>query len=375
MQVVTRESVSTDICVHCIAKLRVSYEFNDMCKKSSKKLQGYLRALISKGNEKVDSATFVNTELSVVVTPLRGYENYDQPNIESYSFNTESHVHREKRKRITKEQRCSLLKRLLTNTESHSKERDKHSYDYYHKSHQPNDYCDFKGGLRGIINFTKNYEFGVKLDKNYNYDGTPLDKLKKFSNDFFRKDFSAFRNTILYIIENKDNFYDSGDSEDEFFNTPPDESDSEENLVKFEEVIIEPDVRIKTEMDYEEEDEATSFSYHGDYEDNIETRNQVKKEAFDNYLSEKSSTSFPSHSVCEDLGMSSSSMQILKNFVGSYSHKRTFSPHNARCRTRDNPYINPLLKEQFLYRSFKCHKCSRYFKSPGYLKAHNSKVH
>ncbi|KAJ8983775.1 hypothetical protein NQ317_000335, partial [Molorchus minor] len=75
---------------------------------------------------------------------------------------------------------------------------------------------------------------------------------------------------------------------------------------------------------------------------------------------------------------SDSSIQLLRSLVGGYHHmphnqRRTFSQSNVRCRTRDNPYINPLLKDQFLHRCFKCEKCNRYFKSPGYLKAHYSK--
>lgn len=276
---------------------------------------------------------------------------------------------KEKRKRITKEQRCSLLKRLLTNTESNKKSHDKYFSNYYKSTFSERNY---KGGLRNIINFTKNYEFG---DTKYSYKQvTPLDKLKAFSEQFFQTDFSDFRNTILYIIENKDSLDDSGDSEDDLFDDL-NEEESEVTNVKFEEVIVEPDLKIKTEIDFEEEGECASYEYYGEYGDQIPDETIVKMEEGHQEDSEVSKISFLNQHH-NDFGTSSSdSMQILNNFVGSYVHKRTFFSNNVRCRTRDNPYINPMLKEQFLYRSFKCDKCSRYFKSQGYLKAHYTKIH
>lgn len=340
-----------------------------MCKKSHKKLQGYLKAILSKNiDEKVGN--FVNTDLNVVVTPLRGYEE------EYYGFDNEHqqieiHQFKEKRKRITKEQRCSLLKRLLTNTEVHKKSHDKYFYNNYYKSTFSEK--NVKGGLRNIINFTKNYEFG-KTNRYVNKQTTPLDKLKAFSEQFFQTDFSEFKNTILYIIENRDNLDDSENSEDDLFDTiNEDESDSKEGIVKFEEVIVEPDLKIKTEIDFEEEGECTPYEYYGEYGDPIDVK--MEEDFLEEIKRSKTSHFIPNQHCHEPFGTSSNSMQILNNFVGSYSHKRTFFSNNVRCRTRDNPYINPLLKEQFLYRSFKCDKCSRYFKSQGYLKAHYTKIH
>lgn len=344
-----------------------------MCKKSQKKLQSYLKAILAKNNdEKIEN--FVNTELNVVVTPLRGYEeectNFD--NLDCEHLQTEVQQFKEKRKRITKEQRCSLLKQLLTNTEVHNKNHDKHFFNNYYKSSFSG---SIKGGLKNIINFTKNYEFG---NTKYNKQCTPLDKLKAFSEEFFLKDFSDFRNTILYIIENKDNLYDSGDSEDDLFDSPDeDEPHLKEDIVKFEEVIVEPDLKIKTEMDYEEDGECTPYGYYGEYGDNYDDKAVVKMEESPEVIKNSEKLNCLPQQYHHDLfgSSSSNSMQILNNFVGSYGHRRTFFSNNVRCRTRDNPYINPLLKEQFLYRSFKCHKCSRYFKSQGYLKAHYTKIH
>ncbi|KAG5878958.1 hypothetical protein JTB14_032174 [Gonioctena quinquepunctata] len=368
--VITRESLSTEICLQCIAKLRVSYQFLNMCKKSSKTLQGYLRALISKDEDKINPTDFVNTELSVVVSPIKDNSLYK---VCDYNDN-ESNGGREKRRRITKEQRCSLLKRLLTPSENNEQQRDKLSY-------IKNIYSDGKstensrGGLKNIINFTRNYEFGVKLDKNSNYECTPLEKLQAFSNEFFKNDFSEFRNTVLYIIEHKDNLYDSGDSEDEYFNfeTCEEEQSSKKCVVKFEEVIVEPDIKIKTEMEFEDENYDQQY-----FDDTFKCKQEIKEESENEYSNVNSSEESPSASFNDyisKVSSSSDSIQFLNDFVGAYPHRRTFSPGNVRCRTRDNPYINPLLKQQFLYRSFKCDKCSRYFKSPGYLKAHYSKVH
>lgn len=355
----------------CLAKLRVSYEFNDMCRKSHKKLKGYLKAILSKNSdEKVDK--FVNTDLNVVVTPLRGYEEtYSYDNTDNEYLHTEVHF-KEKRKRITKEQRCSLLKRLLTNTEGHKKNHDKYFHNYFKSTFSdPN----VKGGLKNIINFTKNYEFG---DKYSHKECTPLDKLKAFSEEFFQTDFSDFKNTILYIIENKDSLDDSEESEEDLFDSPDEEEfDKKEEIMKFEEVIVEPDLKIKTEIDFEDEGECTSYEYYGEYGDHMMNKSVIKMEdnSENNKISEISKTF--TNEQCYDLfePSSNNSMQILNNFVGSYSHRRTFFSNNVRCRTRDNPYINPMLKEQFLYRSFKCDKCSRYFKSQGYLKAHYTKIH
>ncbi|CAG9854884.1 unnamed protein product [Phyllotreta striolata] len=353
--VVTKESISSEICVDCLSKLRTSYHFLNMCKKSTKKLYGYYKTLLSKDGKEEDLNQFINTELHVEVTPIR------TANKESWSDNYTPSV-REKRKRITKEQRCSLLKRLLTNPEQCKKERKTTTND------------TFVGGLKDIIDFTKNYEFGEVLDKNSYYDPTALDKLKVFSVNFFKRDFSDFNNTILYIIENKDNLLEYGDSEEEeFFNEDPELKESNKNIVKVEEVIIEPDIKIKTEFEY---DEGTSLDNSYYDVDDLPCKTEIKEELeCSDEPSNNSSTNYDYPITPPAISEKVNSIASLNNFVGNYQHKRTFSPSNVRCRTRESPYINPRLQQQFLYRSFMCDKCSRYFKSPGYLKAHYSKIH
>ncbi|KAJ8921043.1 hypothetical protein NQ315_015839 [Exocentrus adspersus] len=360
--VVNRESLSTEICVHCITKLRISYQFHNMCRKSTKTLQGYLEALFCANSEPVPSEKLVKSELNVVVAPLNGCLG------NNVSLSSNIQTHREKRKRITKEQRCSLLKRLLTPTENFRKERDKYSYD-------PSITYNDKGGLKDIIRFTKNYEFG-KIDKNSNYEPTPLDKLTAFSKEFFRKDFSEFKNTVLYIIENRNNLDDNFDSDEEnFFSSPEEEEDTKENILKFEEVIIEPDIKIKTEPEYEDEEGSVYEPYVS-----IECKKEVEEKDPTSHYYSTTNASCPVPGSFNGFPRgypATSSIQLLDSMVGGYheNQRRTFSQSNVRCRTRDNPYINPMLKNQFLYRSFKCEKCNRYFKSQGYLKAHFSKVH
>ncbi|KAL3277661.1 hypothetical protein HHI36_013007 [Cryptolaemus montrouzieri] len=48
--VINRESLSTKICTLCIKKLRISYEFHNMCKRSTSLLQGLLTELMKNNN-------------------------------------------------------------------------------------------------------------------------------------------------------------------------------------------------------------------------------------------------------------------------------------------------------------------------------------
>ncbi|KAJ8931959.1 hypothetical protein NQ314_015078 [Rhamnusium bicolor] len=170
----------------------------------------------------------------------------------------------------------------------------------------------------------------------------------------------------------------------QFHDIPDEEEDTKENIVKFEEVIVEPDIKIKTEMEFEDEGECM-YSFDESYIE-VECKKEMEEqdrriEASANHHCSMLPIPMPSNyseymRSFGHIGTSNTSMQLLDNLVGSYqSQRRTFSQSNVRCRTRENPYINPTLKDQFLYRSFKCEKCNRYFKSPGYLKAHYSKVH
>lgn len=301
-----------------------------MCKKSTKILHSYLTELIGSNQKPKD---FINSELKVRLSPL-----------------TVHNVH--KRKRITKEQRCSLLKRLLA-PNGKFKERDKSDS---HSTNWQN------GGLKEILNFTRNYEFGWHQNE-----PTHLDKLQEFSTNFFQNDFTEFRDTILYIIDNKDNFSDSEDEDD---------CDLEEMIVKqesakFEEVLVEPDIKIKREIEYEESVSPYNF---------VETEMQCKEECIEeseDFTTQSSfTTDLPNNKshFCDQ-----NSMYMLDKFVDSYAHnniiRKSFSSQNVRCRTRNNPYISPILKEQFFLKSFRCEQCNRYFKSLAYLKSHNSKVH
>lgn len=321
LQVVGRESLSTEICLQCVIKLRISYQFQLMCRKSSKILQGYLEELIGPG--KIDPDTFVSSDLIVSVTPISNVP--------------ESPCKR--KQRISKEQRCSLLKKLLTQNDTTNKnDLRKYTHPY-----------DDGGGLRNIINFTRNYEFTCG-----NKDKTSLDKLTEFSQDFFKHDFSDFRNTILYIIENKDAESDDDDLFDDY---------NEEDEFKFD------PANIKQEIPDCENDSCTE-STDGEIDNKfVEPEIEIKEE--------ESTFSFLKDCTDHKNNNSQNAMQLLDQLVNNYStgQRKSFSPTSVRCRTRNNPYISPSLKQQFLYRNFKCNRCDRYFKSPGYLKAHKTKVH
>jgi hypothetical protein len=317
----------------------MSYDFQNMCKQSTKILQGYLTELISTSN-KISPETFVNSELRVTLSPLC------------------KNVF--KRKRITKIQRCSLLKKLLMSRKNCMRKekgppKKKREVKSVHK-----------GGLRSIIDFTRNYDFGYKIDGNHNNcllsDATPLTKLANFTNTFFINNFAEFRNTILYIIENKDSLSESDDDDDMFDSYIP-----EPGEVKCEEVVVEPDIKIKTEFDYDDCETAFSCNY---YVETSYSDTECKKENFeaeDNPIKQE---------PAEYQEQPHNSVQMLDKLVGNLGQqRRAFSHHSVRCRTRGNPYINPKLKQQFQFKSFQCEKCNRYFKSPGYLKAHVSKIH
>lgn len=399
----------------CVQKLRISYEFHRMCQQSSKILQGYLAELLSV-SEKITPEQFVNSELRVTIQPL-------------------SRTHNQRKKRVSKEQRCSLLKKLLLKTNAakkcesdvrgapvvqHKKVAEKH-----------------RGGLRDLINFTKNFDFGFKIDSYKNYDHSPLEKLSNFSNNFFCVDFSEFRSTILYVIENEV-LTDSEEEEMlaslEVGGENYEESDSEWNVnkqIKIEEVVVEPDVKIKQEYEFESEDYDNGDMY--DYSSNFvevcyDDENsdvKIKTEAPDstnqnNFISQSQSTyigqnkllaeiipiaprsttvnNVSSHSTLNNNKLETSSLcskyktlcsvlnsplndtppatELLGQFVARFASqsRKSLSPNSIRCRTRGNPYINPHLQRQFQLRSFKCNTCNRRFKSPGYLNAHIVKL-
>lgn len=280
-----------------------------------------------------------------------------------------------RRKRIGKDQRCSLLKRLLSKI---TNEQIVHNVHISGLTQLCDRIQDTNGaeeslakseetkskGLQDLLNFTKNYNFGYDISKpSNNFDLTPIDCLTKFTDSFFYDHFGDYRDVILHVRDNLDS--DSSDDELMF------EECNECVNIKQEIVIVEPDLNFKKELFYEEEEEYEHTSDH-------DNENQEEPE----------NLSFESTTQPETNKMLSLPYPIVKpnyfqfNILREYSEvpmynfrkHRTLSPNSVKCRTRGNPFINPLLKNQFQMRNFKCSICNRRFKSPGYLKAHCSKL-
>lgn len=379
-----------------------------MCEQSSKILQGYLTELLSV-SEKNCSEQFLNSELRVTLQPL-------------------NKVHQQRKKRVSKEQRCSLLKKLLLKTNAaknndvnnvpavqHKKVAEKH-----------------RGGLRDLINFTKNFDFGFKVEHCRNYDHSPLEKLSDFSRNFFCVDFSEFKSTILCVIENE--VLTDSEEEETLASLDINESDSEcivNKEIKIEEVIVEPDIKVKKEYDFENEEYENSDIYEcssnfvevcydedvndakikNESTDNIKKNNSIPEATFVGqnkllaeiipivpYNTSVINSAFTSinnnnndklgnialsskyKALCSVLNSPLSenppATELLGQFVARFANqsRKTISPHSIRCRTRGNPYINPHLQKQFQLRSFTCNTCNRRFKSPGYLNAHIVKL-
>lgn len=277
-----------------------------MCKKSTTILQGILTDLVSDSDE-ITSEKFPNSELRVTLLPVK--------------LSQGSSV----------ENNGSLLKSLLSsNSTLKNKTEINTSNDLQ------------RGGLKNIIAFTRSFDFGYGGNNE-----SSLSKLVQFSESFFKRDFSAFQSTVLYIIEDENYL----DDEDEMFNIVPDEITE----LKFEEVIVEPDIRIKTEI--------------------IDGVESPCDEIYDNVIIKTESPETFDQDCLENVQYHTEVPFIENlNYLNKLYH-RTYSHNNVRCRTRENPYINPYLKKQFMFRSFQCIKCPRYFKTPGYLKAHCAKVH
>lgn len=374
-----------------------------MCKQSTKILQGYLTELLSV-SDKVSSEQFVNSELKVTIEPL-------------------IRLHHHRKKRVSKEQRCSLLKKLLLKTKEHENtDKHKNGLTYGTVPTRRKTPEKYRGGLRDLINFTKNFDFGFKIENYKNYEDTPLEKLEDFSHNFFFTDYSDFKSKILYILENDDTTEDSED--EEMVRILGNNNDIVS--CKIEEVIIEPDLEIKQEFDFEYEDEENyepTYDYSSSFVEacyDSDSNIKVKKEPPDQRdLKEPNPcTTFVGHNKflaeiipimpqCSSLPPNSSKTnsvnnndhlsdkyktlcsvlnspiregpaptELLGQFVSQFAHnsRKTLSPSSIRCRTRGNPYINPQLQKQFQLRSFRCHTCNRRFKSPGYLNAHIVKL-
>ncbi|XP_066156142.1 chromosome partition protein Smc-like isoform X2 [Euwallacea fornicatus] len=381
---ISEDSISTAICEKCVNKLRVSYHFLNMCKKSTNIIQGYVDKLnfahdkyntetVSNDNRGLAIA-FRNSELNVEIEKLsiESDNNLFESSIRNYSG--------KKKQRITKGQRCSLLQQLLNRPK---RDADKSIISCYPR------YDHTKGGLKSIIDFTRNYEF--TLDKNSNIETTPLDKLTAFSKNYFKRDFSEFRDHILDVIESEEKFeYDSDfESQEEDFLSEEEDGSVQDNI---EEVVVEQDTKIKKEIiignNDEDEDSRCPLDYlETSFEEMAEVKNEPEEPEFEVEdhmhdlnlnLRVKEDPAEKDFSLTKRLNLNSSpAVKLLDRLVASYpmNSRKVFSSSNVRCRTRDHPYINPILKNQFLYRSFKCERCNRSFKSQGYLKAHTSKVH
>lgn len=371
-----------------------------MCRKSTKILQGYLAELLSV-SDKVTSDDFVNSELQVTVQPL-------------------IRLHHHRKKRVSKEQRCSLLKRLLLKTKDYDHGKEKNGLMHGTVPTRKKIPEKYRGGLRDLINFTRNFDFGFKIDNYKNYDNTPLEKLEDFAHSFFYTDYSDFKSKVLYILENEDSAEDS--EEEELTHILEDNNNMES--CKFEEVIIEPDVEIKEEQEFEYEDNyEPTYDYSSNFveacydnDSNIKTKKEPPDEqdvkphipystfvGHNQFLAEiipimPQSSSVPSNSskthsvnnsdhlsdkyktLCSVLNtpvqQAPAPTELLGQFVAQFAHhtRKTLSPSSIRCRTRGNPYISPQLQKQFQLRSFRCNTCNRRFKSPGYLNAHIVKL-
>lgn len=427
-QVITRESLSTQICSSCVHKLRISYQFQDMCKKSTAILQQYLTELLSASDE-ISADKFLNSELTIT---------------------TKSTLPKPRRKRVGKDERCSLLKKLLSRITREQIVHNIHihglaklcdkipsamnnqpriekpnidvSLQKLEKQKENNKSC----GLRNLLDFTKDFDFGYDLSTdrnctNNNFDLTPLEQLAKFTQSFFYDHFGDYRETILHVDDNVD--FDSSDDEKMF-----EENFAETRVIKEEIVIVEPDLNLKKEMFYDESEDADVISNYDftsrfvqacydngqDIKSEIQKDHQIiKQESEDNecdneeynYISHvaqndrlaeiipippPSSVFATSHKdptvqrntdypltmnlLSTPSSIHSPYLKQLEDTQMNYKRHRTLSPYSVKCRTRGNPFINPQLKKQFQTRNFKCSTCSRRFKSPGYLKAHCSKL-
>lgn len=217
-----------------------------MCKKSTRILQGYVEKLTDTDG-KISEICELNIDIDKL--PTTEQLTVQEESIEKTTvYTSKSKIYwrnsGRRKQRITKVQRCSLLQQILNKPK---KERDK-SY------LQQNTFDYTNGGLKDIIDFTQNYEFSLNLDKNCNIETTPLDKLAAFSKNYFRRDFSEFKNHILYIIENQEQFdqcsnYDSDECSESDLNTTTRDVSSEE-------IMVEPDIKVKKELNDDFEDEG-----------------------------------------------------------------------------------------------------------------------
>lgn len=228
-----------------------------MCKKSTNLIYGYVKKLQGSKNSQFDNCNLLVTleklPESVLADDERSLKHTDVNRNEVNLMKKNSDVSHKinkrssnlKRKpRITKGQRSYLLQQLL-----HRPKKDRQ------KSTAKSGNYD-RGALKGILDFTRNYKFSYEIDKmeklvQQNRNKSPLDKLADFSENYFRRDFSEFKNNIVCIIENHrlNECRLSFSSDDDY------ESQNEsEHELDIEKVVVEPDIEIKCEKsDYDNE--------------------------------------------------------------------------------------------------------------------------
>lgn len=360
---------SAFICMKCIRKLRVSYEFDKMCKKSSIILHQYLTELFN-CTESNCAESFVNAELKIQIEKLP-----QQPT--------------QKRKYIKRERRCSLLKDLLMKIRN-----DRRSFEIKPPA-KPRKVRNAKtsknsnsgGGLKSLVQFTRWYNYGYKIDKdkleNVKFERTPLDKLTDFVNSYFNLSLNTFHQKIACVLEETEEWFDDYDDLEEMIK--PCKEDLLLKPVKFEEVIVEPDINIKKEIitdDINDENMEFEVSYPC-----TSAESQIKLEQIvikaepgesaisSNIPSRSNAEIYPT--LCESLGrQNQSSLNLLQEFTESNFNRQSKLGGCVVPRTRKGKYqlINPQLKKQFLQQDFKCSVCNRRFKSQGYLQAHCSKM-
>lgn len=428
--IINKESLSTQICMSCVHKLRVSYTFHTMCRQSTAILQGYITELLTCAQDAhVSPDKYLNSELRVTITPIpiqiaqqhlhpEQNNNYKSSIIKAIPC-LKYDDQKERKKRVSKEQRCSLLKRLLTTINNDKdgdiakKIRNDLGNDILRES--------ASGGLKDLFLFTKEYDFGYNISNNTPpvsiCEQSPLDRLEEFSKTFFYTDFTEYRDTILSVLDcdynssDDDTMFDPFDAEEDRFIWNSDVAVKKE----VEHIYIEPDITIKQEIDdcdensnseilpanfvqacYEEQS-ATSSTKPREYIDfekyllspskskksnkflaeilpipstSVNNNKYINTNPYTSIL-EPASDSIASNSSSTSSGPSS--LELLQNFAGPRRGKN-FYPYSLKCRTRGQPFINPQLKEQFQMRSFNCTTCNRRFKSPGYLHSHCTKM-
>ncbi|GJQ83849.1 hypothetical protein Trydic_g5706 [Trypoxylus dichotomus] len=381
------ENWSAFICTKCIKKLRVSYEFDKMCKKSSIVLKQYLTELFSCAKNN-NTEKFVNSDLRIQIGRI------PYPPV--------------KRKYINREKRCSLLKDLLTKIKNDRKLFETRPFIKL-RGAQPSKNSRNKcadGGLKSLLQFTKSYNYGYRLDsskiENVKFDRTPLDKLTDFVNNYFKISLSRFHERITCVLEETEEWFEESEDLDEMLKPCNDD-------LVFEEVIVEPDINIKKEIimeDMDDENAEFEVSYpcsSSHFQVKVE-KVQIKvepeestiiEEDFMNnqFLQMQSQCSSSSNrnttllsgrnnaeiypTLCETLGrQSQSSLNLLQEYTENkfVNHNKPSYTVLERTKRGRFPFINPQLKKQFLHQDFKCLICNRRFKSQGYLQSHCSKM-